>query len=134
MTPILPDLDVWLRAFGRAQAEPQVVHAFGLLVRARRVFCIAPIRQGLLARCRDAAQFARLNSLLDGWGDLRLGGEDHTAAAALMLRQREAGRPLPAWHALLWACADRRGLAIWSGDRRWAAFTAAGCPWVAEPG
>ena len=130
---VLPDLDIWLCAFGRHQSDPHVVAGFTTLVRQRRICCIAPIRQGLLSRCRGMEQFACLSQNLNAFGDLRLNPVDHTHAAELVVSQREQGRSLPAWHALLWAVSSRRTLRIWSRDRRWSTFTAAGCPWLADP-
>ncbi len=131
---VLPDLDIWLYAFSRHQSDPQVVAGFSALVRQRRICSIAPIRQGLLTRCRDLGQHARLNTILTAFGDLRLDPADHVRAAELAVSQREQGISVPAWHALLWSVCARRQLRIWSRDRRWASFTAAGCPWLADPG
>ncbi len=131
---VLPDLDVWLHAFSRHQSDPQVVAGFTALVRQRRICSIAPIRQGLLSRCRDLDQFHRLTRILTAFGDLRLDPADHVHAADLAITQRAQGRSLPAWHALLWAVCLRRKLRVWSRDRRWQALASAGCPWIAEPG
>ena len=48
--PVIPDCDVWVRAFGRLDPDPRTVHAFRELVRARRVLTLGWIRQDLLAR------------------------------------------------------------------------------------
>ena len=57
---LLPDVDIWLRAYSRQDPDPLVVHAFSRHVLARGVILVGLVRQALLARTRDSRQFARL--------------------------------------------------------------------------
>lgn len=129
--PIIPDLDAWVRAFGRMDPDPRAVHAFRELVRARRVLTLGWIRQELLARLEDERQAARLSTVLSGYPEVVLRPEDHLRAAELTRRWRRSGLSLPGRGALLWAAAERVGAGIWSLDRRWQDWGRRGAP-VAE--
>lgn len=126
--PLIPDLDVWVRAFGRLDPDPGAVHAFREMVRARRVLILGWIRQDLLARLDDERQATRLAWILSGYPEVVLRPDDHLAAAALVRRQRRAGQALPGRAALLWAVAERIGARIWSLDRRWQELARRGAP------
>ena len=126
--PVIPDLDVWVRAFGRLDPDPGAVHAFRELVRARRVLTLGWIRQDLLARLDDERQAGRLAWILSGFPEIVLRPDDHLAAAAQTRRMRGYGLRLPARAALLWAVAERLGATVWSLDRRWAPLVRRGAP------
>lgn len=128
LVPILPDLDVWLRAFSRQAPEPLIVHAFARHIADRRVLLLGWVRQGLLARAADERQLARLAWLLGGFGDLRVQPADHDRAAQLVRAMRGREIALAPWPALLWAVAERIGGAVWSRDRRWRLLHTHGCP------
>ena len=93
--PVIPDLDVWVRAFGRLDPDPGAVHAFRELVRARRVLTLGWIRQELLARLDDERQATRLAWILTGYPEVIVQTADHLAAAELVRRMRRSGLVLP---------------------------------------
>ncbi len=125
---LLPDVDIWLRAYSRQDPDPLVVHAFSRHVVARSVLLVGLMRQALLARTRDSRQFARLEDALAGFPDLPVQPRDHRRAALLIQRLRAAQLALSPWQALLWAIAERSGASIWSQERHWQALRAHGCP------
>ncbi|MEK7413546.1 MAG: hypothetical protein AAB263_09570 [Planctomycetota bacterium] len=125
---ILPDLDIWIRAFGRLDPDPRVVHAFREAVRARQVLSVGWIRQGLLARLDDERQATRLEWILSGYPEVILSPDDPVHAANLMRRLRGTGVTLAGPAALLWTIAERIGARIWSLDRRWQAMERHGAP------
>ena len=127
-TPLLPDVDIWMRAFSRQDPDPLVVHAFGRHIRDRRIFLIGWVRQSLLARVRDERQFSRLAWVLSAFPDLPLMPRDHEIAAATTRRMRELQVPISPWSALVWAVAERLDGAVWSGERAWQSLAAQGCP------
>jgi hypothetical protein len=133
MKPVLPDLDVWLRAFSRQDPDPLMVHGFKRGVERRQVFLVGLVRQALLARTRDDRQFARLTRALCGFPDVTVLPKDHVRAAVLVQGLRRQRLALSPWQALLWAVAERSGGAIWSGARTWAPLAAAGCPVSTSP-
>ena len=133
MKPVLPDLDIWLRAFSRQDPDPLVVHGFKRGVERRQVFLFGLVRQSLLARARDERQFARLSRVLSGFPDVTVLSSDHVRAAELIHVLRRQRRTLSPWQALLWAVAERSGGAIWSGARTWGPLAAAGCPVSSSP-
>lgn len=126
--PVIPDLDAWVRAFGRLDPDPRAVHAFRTYARARRVLTLGWIRQELLARLDDERQATRLGWILSGYPEVVLRPEDHQRAAELSRRLRRAGQRLPARAALLWSVGERIGARIWSLDRRWDALARRGAP------
>jgi hypothetical protein len=126
--PILPDVDIWLRAFSRQDPDPLIVHAFARRVRDRQVFLLGWIRQGLLARVRDERQFARLSWVLSAFPDLRVVSDDHVRAAVIARTLRQQEVSIAPWPALLWAVAERLHGTIWSQGRQWRAWTTHGCP------
>lgn len=128
LQPVLPDADIWWKAFSRQDPDPAVVHAFGLAVRARRVFLIGWVRQALLARVREERQFARLTWVLSAFPDLPLLPRDHERAASITRRMRELQVPVSAWSTLVWAVAERLDGVVWSRERHWQALQAQGCP------
>lgn len=130
--PVLPDLDVWVRAFGRLDPDPRAVHAFRELVRARRILVLGSVRQALLARLDDERQAARLAWILSGFPEVVLRPDDHLGAAALTRALRRAGVVLPGPAALLWTVAGRIGARVFSLDRRWRALAGRGAP-VLDP-
>lgn len=133
MKPVLPDLDIWLKAFSRQDPDPLVVHGFKRGVERRQVFLLGLVRQALLARTRDDRQFARLTRVLSGFPDVTVLAADHVRAAALIQSQRRQRRTLSPWQALMWAVAERSGGAIWSSARTWTPLAAAGCPVSSSP-
>jgi len=126
--PLVPDVDIWVRAFSRNDPDPLVVHAFGNYVRNRQVFLVGWVRQGLLARVRDERGASRLAWVLGAWPDLPLLAADHERAASLQRSMRGRGTPLPSWTALMWATAERLQGTIWSRERHWQVWAAQGCP------
>jgi hypothetical protein len=131
--PVLPDVDVWMKAFSRQAPEPLIVHAFSRHVTDRRVLLLGWVRQGLLARVRDERQFARLSWLLGAFPDPLVLARDHERASRLVRQMRGRELTLAPWPALLWAVAERIGGAVWSLDRRWRAFAPHGCPLLETP-
>ena len=127
LTLVLPDVDIWVRAFSRHHPDPLVVHAFGVVVAERRVVLAGAVAQQVLARLRDDAAAARMEALLDAFPLVRAVAVDHRRAAALM-RMRPAGGAPGAAAALLWAQAERVGGAVWSREVRWAGWAKLGCP------
>ncbi len=133
MKPVLPDLDIWLKAFSRQDPDPLVVHGFKRGVESRQVFLLGLVRQALLARAADERQFARLARVLSGFPDVTVLAGDHVRAAELIHVQRRQRRSLSPWQALLWAVAARSGGVIWSSARTWTPLAAAGCPISSSP-
>jgi hypothetical protein len=125
---VLPDIDIWLKAFSRQGPDPMVVHAFRRQVQERRVLLVGMVRQALLARSRDARQFARLDEVLSGFPDLPVQARDHRRAAMLIQRLRSQQLALSPWQALLWAVAERLPAHIWSQERHWQTLAERGCP------
>jgi hypothetical protein len=125
---LLPDIDIWLRAYSRQDPDPLVVHAFSRQVQARGVLLVGLVRQALLARTRDSRQFVRLDDALAGFPDLPVQPRDHRRAALLVQRLRAAQLAISPWQALLWAVAERIGASIWSQERHWQALRTQGCP------
>jgi hypothetical protein len=117
--PVIADLDVWIRAFGRLEADPRVVLGFTALVRARRLLLLGWQRQALLARFDDDRQAERMAWILAGFPEAVAIPADRVAAAALSRRHRHAGSALGDRAALTWAVAARIGARIWSLDQRW---------------
>jgi hypothetical protein len=128
VTPILPDIDIWLKSFSRSTAEPLVVHDFSLHIQQRRIIMVGWIRQGLLARTTDDRQFRRLESALAAFPDLRVLTGDHLDAARLVRLLRDRGVTLGPWQALLWTLAQRIGGVVWSGEAHWKSLRHTGCP------
>jgi predicted nucleic acid-binding protein len=131
--PVLPDLDVWVRAFGRLDPDPRIVHGFRELVRERRVLTLGGIRQGLLARLDDERQATRLGWILSGFPEVVLRPDDHLRAAELCRRLRRSDHRLSGSAALLWSVAERIGARIWSLDRRWSELARRGAPFTSRP-
>ena len=127
---VLPDVDIWIKAFSRQGPDPLVVHAFARHVQDRRIYLIGLVRQALLARSRDARQFARLDEVLSGFPDLPVQARDHRRAAVLIQRLRAQQLALSPWQALLWAVAERLPARIWSQERHWQVLAERGCPLV----
>ncbi len=128
MTPVLPETDIWFRAFSRKDPDPLTVHAMGQLIRERRVVLVGWIRQALLTRARDERQLTRLRWALSGFPEVVVRPVDHELAASLTRRLRDHGQLLAPWPALLWAISDRLGGEIWSRDRVWLGLADQGCP------
>ncbi len=127
---ILPDVDIWLKAFSRQDPDPLVVHGFAQRVRGRQVYLLGLVRQALLARTRDPRQGVRLNHVLSAFPDLPMLGRDHTRAAAIIQRLRATGQVASPWQALMWAIAERLQGRIWSQERHWQVLAPHGCPLV----
>ncbi len=126
--PILPDHDIWVKAFSRQAPDPMIVHAFARHLGDRRLFLLGWVRQSLLARVRDERQFSRLSWLLSAFPDLRVLPVDHQRAAMLVRQMRGREVALAAWPALLWAVSERVRGRVWSQDRRWQVLAIHGCP------
>jgi hypothetical protein len=131
---ILPDADVWMRAFSRRAPDPLVVHRFGILVRARRVVLMGSVRQVVLAQAGDERQFGRLAWILSGWPDLPLKVADHERGAAVMRQLGPMGVTIGPSQAVMWAVAERLGALVWSNARSWQALVPHGCPWWRSAG
>lgn len=128
LVPVLPDLDVWLKAFSRQDPDPLVVHGFAAAVKARRIFLLGLVRQALLARARDERQFARLERALSAFPDLPVLARDHVRAATIIRGLRGRVPAVSPWQALLWAVAERLPAAVWSAGRSWQPLAEQGCP------
>jgi len=113
---VLPEMDVLLRAFGRADPDPGAVREFTALTRERRIFLVGWVRQGLLTRCTDDRQFQRLQSALAPFPDLGIRPPDHVAAAHLTRQLRERGGSIQAAQSLLWIMAERASAEIWTRE------------------
>jgi hypothetical protein len=134
LQPVLPDVDIWWKAFSRQDPDPGVVHAYAQAVRDRRVFLIGWVRQALLARVRDERQFMRLAWVLSAFPDLPLLPRDHERAASITRRMREIQVPVSAWSTLVWAVAERLDGVVWSRERHWQSLALHGCPvWRQDP-
>lgn len=134
LVPVLPDLDVWLKAFSRQDPDPLIVHGFQAGVERRRIFLLGLVRQSLLARVRDERQFGRLERALASFPDLPVLARDHVRAAALVHHLRGQALAVSPWQALLWAVAERLPATIWSVSRTWQPLASAGCPVAAAVG
>lgn len=132
MTPILPDLDVWVGVFSRSTPDPLMVHQFGPLVRQRRVFLLGWTRQALLTQARNHRQQERLAWILSGFPDVPVQALDHLRAARLVADHRPT-LAIDPWRALMWAVARRIGGDIWSRNPGWRPLMGLGCP-VVESG
>jgi hypothetical protein len=128
MVMLLPDVDVWLRAFSRQDPDPLVVHDFSRFVTQRRIVLVGLVRQALLARTRNARQFSRVQEALAGFPDLPLQPRDHVRAATLIQNLRTATQTLSPWQALLWSVAERIQGTVWSNERLWQNLRERGCP------
>jgi predicted nucleic acid-binding protein len=128
MQPLLPDVDIWQRAFSRQDPDPLIVHQFAQHARQRQVFLVGWVRQALLARVKDQRQFTRLAWVLSSWPDLPIQPHDHERAATLMRDMRDRGTSLAPWPALLWALAERLDGTIWTRSRHWQILAGQGCP------
>jgi hypothetical protein len=126
--PILPELDIWLKAFSRRAPDPRIVHAFTRHVTDRRILTLGWIRQGLLARAADERQFVRLEWLISAYPEVQVLTTDHVQAARRTRSLRESGIALAPWQALLWTVAERIGGVIWCEDHRWQLLQRHGCP------
>lgn len=129
--PILPALDVWLRAFTRQGPDPQIVQAFAERTRARCVLLLGGVRQDLLMAARDDRQRHRLAWILSAFPHVPPTVDDHRRAAELHHRHRPLAR-LDATHALTWAIAERLQAGIWSPHRSWQALMPLGCPVISR--
>ena len=127
---VLPDVDIWFKAFSRQDPDPLVVHGFAQRVRTRQVFLLGLVRQALLARTRDPRQGVRLNHVLAAFPDLPMLARDHTRAAGIIQRLRPTGLVVSPWQAVMWAIAERLQGRIWTQDRHWQALAPHGCPLV----
>lgn len=125
---VIPELDVLLRAFSRHDPEPGVVALSGELIAERRLFLVGWVRQGLLTRCRDERQFARLLAAVAPFPDIPIQPADHVAAAALTRELDERSISIQPAQALLWAMAERIGGSVWSRQTRWRKLERYGAP------
>ena len=125
---VLPEVDVWLRAFSRQQPDFAVVNRIEALINERRIFLIGWVRQGLLARTADNRQFRRLVQSLAGFPDIGIHSQDHIAAAELSFRLRDRGVSIMPAQALMWVMANRVDGLIWSAERRWQTLEPYGLP------
>jgi hypothetical protein len=130
LRPVLPDVDMWIKAFSKQMPEPLVVHAFKQAVEQRRIFLFGLVRQAVLARTINERQFARLSRALAGFPDVPILSRDHVRAAERIQQARANRMMLSPWQALAWTVAERTGACIWSTARHWSPLTAAGCPVV----
>ena len=128
LVPVLPDLDIWLKALSRQHPDPLGVHGFKQAVEARRVFLFGLVRQALLARVRDDRQFVRLERALSAFPDLPVLARDHVRAAAIIRGLRGKVAAVTPWQALMWAVAERVPAVVWSDGRTWQPLAAQGCP------
>lgn len=127
---VIPDVDIWHRAFSRLEPDPQVVHEFATLARKRQIILLGWVRQTLLSRVRDERQYTRLVWVLGGWPDQPLRSRDHEQAADLGRRLRAVQTSIQPWNALVWVVANRVGAQVWSLDRSWHGLGHHGCPLI----
>lgn len=128
MSFVLPEAEVLQRAFSRRDPDLLLVHQVGEVVRARRLLVAHPVRQELLARCRDERQFMRLDQVLAAFPAPRADARDAVAAARIALRLRERGVAISGPQALTWAVAARLGALVWALDPAWDRLQDLGCP------
>jgi hypothetical protein len=128
MRPVLPDVDIWIKAFSRQVPDPLVVHAFKRAVERRQIFMVGLVRQALLARTTNDRQLLRLSQVLGGFPDLPISSVDHVEAARRIQGQRSQRLVLSPWQAVLWSLAERTGALIWSQAQHWSPLIANGCP------
>ncbi len=128
LVPVLPDLDIWLKALSRQEPDPLVVHGFKQAVELRRIFLLGLVRQALLARVRDERQFTRLERALAAFPDLPVLARDHVRAASIIRGLRGRVAAVTPWQALMWAVAERLPAMVWSHGRSWQPLAAQGCP------
>jgi hypothetical protein len=128
--PVLPDVDMWIKAFSKQMPEPLVVHAFKQAIEQRRIFLVGLVRQAALARTVNDRQLLRLSRALAGFPDVPILSIDHVRAAERIQQSRANRIVLSPWQALAWVMAERTGAVIWSTARHWSPLTAAGCPVV----
>lgn len=127
---VIPEADVWMRAYSRSAPDPLVVHRFALLTRARRVVLLGSVRQALLSQVQDERHFGRLAWILSGWPDLPLRTSDHERGAGFMRQLGQMGVAIQPAQAVMWSVAERLGALVWSGNRTWQALVQHGCPWL----
>ncbi|MFM2091632.1 MAG: hypothetical protein RLZZ127_2121 [Planctomycetota bacterium] len=127
-TPIIPDIDIWMRALDRGNPDPRIVTDLGRRIEDRSVILLGWVRQGILARVADERQVGHLRWTLSGFPDLRAQEPDHARAAAIVRRLRGRGTVATPWQALVWALAERVRGVVWSTDRRWQGLQPHGCP------
>jgi predicted nucleic acid-binding protein len=126
-SPVIPDLDIWEKAFSRRLPDPKVVHEFTAMVQAHRIWLLGWVRQGLLGRIEGEREWQRLSEILSAYPDLPVTGADHIRAAAIHHGLHGRIQVAP-WPALMWAVAERIGGSVWTNDRRWQQLRAFGCP------
>lgn len=127
MSPLIPDLDIWMKVLTRIGPDPQVVQEFVPYVKSRRIFLMGWIRQGLLVRARDKRQQDRLTWILSGFPDIPVLSPDYIQAASLVTEHRMI-QPIDPWRALMWAVTSRIDGEIWSRNLSWAPLVKLGCP------
>jgi predicted nucleic acid-binding protein len=125
---VIPDVEIWIRAFSRRHPEPRIVHRLGQLITRRSVLMPGQIRQGVLARARDARHFTRLQEVLGAFPDVGASEADHVEAGRLMQRLLSVRVPITAAQAALWTVAARHGARVWTTDREFTALSAHGAP------
>lgn len=124
---VLVDTCVWSLALRRVQgslggADLAIVGELAELIRHGRAQLAGMVRQELLTGIRRAEQFARLQHDLRAFPDPRLDAADYEAAASAANACRARGVSGSAVDFLLCAVALRRGWAIFTTDRDFAAY------------
>ena len=110
-------LALWRRTPARrTPAERAVVERLLALSDDDEAALIGMVRQELLSGVRHAAQFAKLQTVLDGFLNVPVETPDHDLAAEFFNRCRTRGVAATDVDMLLCAAAARRGLPIFTTD------------------
>ena len=124
---VLVDTPIWSLAFRRkagqiSVTERRIVEEWTALVQQRQVLLAGPVRQEVLSGIRDQQAFNRLRLALRAFPDEALTIEDLEEAARAGNICRAAGVAGSPVDYLLCALAIRRGAAIYTTDRDFAAY------------
>ena len=126
---VLPEVDVWLRAFSRQQPDFAVVNRPKPSLMSVVSSLWAGCARGLLARTADNRQFRRLVQAL-GWLPRYWYFTRKTMLLPLSsaFRLRDRGVSIMPAQALMWVMANRVDGLIWSAERRWQILEPYGLP------
>lgn len=121
---VVVDTSVWSLALRRQASTPNsvVVAELRRLIADGQVVMLGPVRQELLSGIRESAQFERLRAHLGAFPDLALTAEDYETAAAFFNACRAKGIQGSNTDFLICAAAARRGMAVFTTDKDFAAY------------
>jgi predicted nucleic acid-binding protein len=122
---VLVDTSVWSLALRRhrPEREGEVVAELGRLIAGFEVAMIGPIRQELLSGIRERAQYDTLCEKLRAFTDIRLETEDYETAARFFNQCRASGVQGSNTDFLICAVSVLRGMAIFTTDRDFDAYS-----------